>query len=843
MQHPFEVILVPLRPPHRRALLACLSGLLAVGLPMAHGEAVRPADPAVAAPAASAVASAPTPRSKGQSPLFFEADQISGEAGVLTRAAGQVRLVQNELLMRADNVTHTVGNNTVQASGQVRIRQGGNVFAGPSLSMQLDTEQGEFVSPRFWLSKTQAGGSAERIDFLGQNRLLARGTSYSSCTPANTADGQPGEPAWSLKTSQVYLDLDASEGRAENAVVWFLGAPILAFPRLSFPLDDSRKSGWLPPSFDYDSKSGFELSVPYYWNIAPNQDMTLVPQLSTRRGFGLDTEYRYLLPQDSGSWRLVGLPEDRVSLRERGLADLRHLGHIEGSGLKAIKSLQSSRTDYELRWLRVSDDDYWKDFSHNLPTLTPRLYDSHARFEHMLSASKWGLGESQTQAYGSVQTWQTLKDLDPDADPELSQLIAPYRRTPQLGLRSSSTTNQGLNWTVAGEFNRFTHADASLVSGNRVLVQGQISKAYTLGGWSLTPKAALRSTSYDLDQALANGRRNATRTVPSFSLDSGTVLERPVHWFGRDLTQTLEPRLQYVRTAYRDQSGLPLFDTAPRDFNQYAIFSENAFAGGDRVNDANQVTLGLSTRLLDQQSGAEAMRLGLVQKVLLADQRINPDGDTPITERLSDLLLLGSTSVHANWSLDGSAQFAAQNHALQRGLLGLRYSPAPWRVLGLNYRYTRDASEQVELGWQWPVWGAAPRSSDSQAVADTRQLALSDPLDLSGRRTSRQDCSGTWYSVGRLSYSARDSKLTEALAGVEYDAGCWIGRVVAQRKTVGQESSTRVMVQLELVGLSRISLGSNPLKALKDNIPGYRLLRDDGQVNTNAGSSPLLEDE
>jgi LPS-assembly protein len=764
---------------------------------------------------------------------------------VLTRAAGNVRLVQNELLMRADNVTHTAGNNTVQASGQVRIRQGGNVFAGPSLSMQLDTEVGEFVAPRFWLSKTQAGGSAEKIDFLGQHRLLARGTSYSSCTPANTADGQPGEPAWSLKTSQVFLDLDASEGRAENAVVWFQGVPILAYPRLTFPLDDRRKSGWLPPSFDYDSKSGFELSVPYYWNIAPNQDMTLVPQLSTRRGFGLDTEYRYLLPQDQGTWRLVGLPEDRVSLRERGLADLRHQGHIEGSGIqgiKALKALQRSRTDYDLRWLRVSDDDYWKDFSHNLPTLTPRLYDSHARFEHTLNANKWGLGESQTQAYGNVQTWQTLKDLDPDADPELSQLTAPYRRTPQLGLRSTSTTEHGLNWSVAGEFNRFTHADASLVSGNRFQAQGQIARTYTLGAVSLTPKAALRSTSYDLDQPLANGRRSATRTVPSFSLDSGMVLERPVHGFGRALTQTLEPRVQYVRTAYRDQSGLPLFDTAPRDFNQYAIFAENAFSGGDRVNDANQVTLGLSTRLLDQQSGAETMRLGLVQKVLLADQRINPDGDTPITERLSDLLLLGSTSVMTHWSLDGSAQYAAQNHALQRGLLGLRYSPAPWRVLSLNYRYTRAASEQVELGWQWPVWGATPRNGRND-VADTRQQALADPLDLSGRRAHSSDCSGTWYSVGRLSYSARDSKLTEALAGVEYDAGCWIGRVVAQRKTVGQESSTRVMVQLELVGLSRISLGSNPLKALKDNIPGYRLLRDDGQVNTTAGSSPLLEDE
>jgi LPS-assembly protein len=834
MQHPFDLIPAPLQRLLRLARLASLGALLAWGAQVSHGQTA----PAVAAPDPG----------KGQRPLFFEADQITGESGVLTRAAGRVRLVQGEMLIRADNVTHTAGNNTAQASGHVRILQGGNLFTGPSLSLQLDTEQGEFVAPRFWLSRTQAGGSAEKIDFLGQHRLLARNTSYSSCTPANTADGQPGEPDWALKTSQVYLDLDASEGRAENAVVWFMGVPILAAPKLTFPLDDHRKSGWLPPTFDYDSKSGFELSVPYYWDIAPNQDMTLLPQLSTRRGLGLDTEYRYLLPQDHGTWRLVGLPNDRVALRQRGLADLSHQGHVEGAGLTARTT---SRTDYDLRWLRVSDDDYWKDFSHNLPTLTPRLYDSHARFEHTLNARKWGLGDSQTQAYGSVQTWQTLKDLDPESDPTLSRIATPYRRTPQLGLRNSSGADNGLNWAIGGEFNRFTNADTNVVGGNRVQLQGQFSLPYALGGVTLTPKVALRSTSYDLDQALANGRRSATRTVPTFSLDSDTVLERPVHWFGRELTQTLEPRIQYVRTAYRDQSGLPLFDTAPRDFNQYAIFTENAFSGGDRVNDANQVTLGLSTRLLDQQSGAEAMRLGLVQKVLLAEQRINPDGDAPITQRLSDLLLLGSTSVVTNWSLDGSAQYAAQNHALQRGLLGLRYSPGPWRTLNLNYRYTRDASEQIELGWQWPVFGADPRggvgiagtAGQASSVQDTRQQALADPLNLSGQRAGTGACAGTWYSIGRLSYSARDRSLTDALAGVEYDAGCWIGRVVAQRKTVGQESSTRVMIQLELVGLSRISLGSNPLKALKDNIPGYRLLRDDSQVNTTAGSSPLLEDE
>jgi LPS-assembly protein len=317
------------------------------------------------------------------------------------------------------------------------------------------------------------------------------------------------------------------------------------------------------------------------------------------------------------------------------------------------------------------------------------------------------------------------------------------------------------------------------------------------------------------------------------------VLERPLHLFDKDIVQTLEPRIQYVRTPYKDQSNLPLFDSAPRDFNQYAIFSENAFTGVDRISDANQVTMGLTTRLLDAATGAEAMRLGVVQKLLLADQRVNPDGPDPITQRLSDLLLLGSTSVIPNWNIDGTMQFNAQNHAAERGVMGVRYSPGAWRTVGVSYNYTRNASEQLDVGWQWPIAGPIP------PVEAVRDAAVSDPMNLSNtRRANTGACGGTWYSVGRMSYSMLDKRLTSSLLGMEYDAGCWVGRVIAERVSVGRaQASTRVMFQLELVGLSRVSLGSNPLRALKDNVPGYRLLHDDGAAAPTTSSMPLTTDD
>jgi LPS-assembly protein len=817
-----------------------LCAALLASTPAAHAaDATSPArpdaptpDPGVGTGASRLSFSLPAPQAphNGGLPLFFESDHLEGETGNRTRATGSVRLRQGELTVRADEITHTQADNMARAMGHVVITRNGNIFSGPELSLQLDTLQGEFISPRYWFARTQAGGRAERIEFLGNNKLRAIKTSYSSCTPENTADGTPGEPAWSLKTTRVDMDFDANEGRAENAVVWFQGLPILAAPVLTFPLNDQRKSGWLPPSIDYDNKSGFEVAEPYYWNIAPDRDLTLTPAISTKRGAGLGAEFRYLTSHDLGSLDLYGLPDDRVAGRSRGLLDFKHVGSLENRNSLAL-------TSYDLRWRRVSDDDYWRDFPRNLPTLTPRLYDSHANVERQLNALNWGLGDIQTALYGGVQTWQVLRDLDPKADPVASTIEAPYRRA-QLGLRSRSGADSAVSWTTQAEVDRFTHQDPTKRTGNRVNLNGQVERAIDLGGLVLTPRLALDSTQYNLDQPLVNGSRSATRTLPTFSLNAGVALERPVHVFGRDLTQTLEPRVQYVRTPYRDQSTLPLFDSAPRDFNQYAIYSENAFTSVDRISDANQVTVGVTSRLIDGPSGTEAMRFGIVQKLLLADQRINPTGDGPITQRLSDLLLLGSTSVVPNWSLDGVVQLNGQTHEAERSVVGVRYSPGAFRTISTTYRYTRNATDQVDLGWQWPIAGRKPSITQLRNQASSPdQIALNQQ----GLPTGNQ-CGGTWYSVGRLNYSLRDGRLANALLGIEYDAGCWIARVVAERVTTGSaQASTRVMLQLELVGLSRI--GSNPLSTLKDNIPGYSLLRDNSSVLSAPGSTRTTTDD
>jgi LPS-assembly protein len=801
------------------------------------------AAPTAAAPASSAASSNAVPRpaqtlptqgkvqGNGQQPLFFEADKLEGLAGNRTHASGSVRVKQGDMVMRADDLIHTQDDNTARATGNVRITNQGNLFSGPSLTLQLDTMEGEFIHPHFWLTRTQAGGDAELVEFLGDKRLRATRTTYSSCTPENTPDGKPGQPAWSLQTSQVYMDFEANEGRAENAVVWFQGVPILAAPTLTFPLTTARKSGFLPPSFYYDSTSGFEFSLPYYWNIAPDKDATLAPTYFTRRGVGLDLEYRYLTERAKGTLQLFALPDDQVAGRNRGMVNFNQTGNLNNA-----ESL--SQTSYDVRIRRVSDDDYWKDFTHALPSTTPRLYDSHASIEHTLNERNWGLGDSQTTVYGNVQTWQTLKDLDSTASTD-STISTPYRRTPQLGVRSRSGSETGLTWSVEGEFNRFTNEDTSKISGNRLNAIAQAERATDIGGMVITPKVVLRNTNYDLDSALSNGQRSASRSIPTFSLDATTSMERSVHMFDRDLIQTLEPRMLYVRTPYQDQSILPTFDTAARDFNQYSIYNDNAYTGVDRISDANQVTVGTTSRLIDSKTGVETLRLGIAQKILLAEQRINPDGDEPITQRYSDMFLLGSTSVIPNWSLDSTVRLGAKSHQTEQATYGIRYSPGAWRTVSLSYTYTRDSTEQVTLGWQWPIAGRKP--SLQQVFS---QASSTDVQQLNAQRSSPQgDCSGTWYSVGRLIYSTRDERLLNTLAGVEYDAGCWIGRVVLERVAVGTSTvSSRIMFQLELIGLSRLSLGTNPLRTLKENVPGYTLLRGN-TAQTSTGATPLTSSD
>lgn len=741
-------------------------------------------------------------------PVVIEADRLYGTPDLESVAEGNVELRRGLLRLKADRVAYGQPDDMVRASGSVEIESQGNVFRGPELALNLTRFEGYFVEPTYFFSRMQAGGKAERFNFLGEHRGEAIHATYTSC---------PGDdPAWILSTDRVTLDIDANEGRAEGGVLRFMGVPILAAPVLSFPLSDERKSGWLPPSIGIDNKSGFDLAVPYYWNIAPNRDATITPTVLTRRGFGSAAEFRYLEPGARGLVQVFGLPDDRVANRDRWSLNLDQRGEWAAGPAGEI--------GYAWMQQRVSDTDYWKDFNRDLPSLTPRLLPTDASAVRRFRSS-WG----ETQAYTRIQKWQVLQETDPN-----ERIIAPYQREPQIGVRQLGAAG-GFEWRWETEANRFRNEDVTLQQGSRVHALGSLAyPLYPLGtpSWIITPRASFNAAAYDTEQPMADGRTRASRFIPTVSLDSRWVFERETSAFGRNITQTLEPRLLYVNTPFRNQSSLPNFDSAPNDYNFTSVFAENVFSGIDRVSDVHQLTAGVISRYLDSETGAEALRLGIAQRLLFSDQLVTPDG-VPVTQRWSDLLLLGATNVVPDWWLDGTLQYSSDINRSVRSVLGARYSPGPLKTINASYRFTRDSTEQIEVGWQWPLNAPARQYASELLAHDQAQRNAETPT----RMTPSAGCVGAWYTVGRINYSQRDSRVTDALVGFEYDAGCWIGRIVAERLSTGRsEATTRLMFQLELVGLSR--LGSNPLSTLRDNIPGYRLLRDEAAPAATSLTSP-----
>ncbi len=721
--------------------------------------------------------------------VAIEASRLSSQAGMQTTAEGNAEFRHDDLVIRADRLSYRQAESEASAKGSVRIERNGNTYTGTELQLNLRTDQGFLSEPTYFFGRNQAGGSAQRIAFTGAQRAQVTGAVYSSCwrdedhlrlPPSGSADARP---AWWLSADKVDLNFAANEGRAEGAVLRFLGVPILAAPVLSFPLSDARKSGWLPPNVDLDSKNGLQWAIPYYWNLAPNRDATFTPVINTKRGAGLESEFRYLGASYQGQINADTVPNDRIAQRSRYALSFTH------KQLLAADSLVKFETN------RASDDNYWKDFGRLRGSLTPRLLSSQIYGVRPLD---WGTGESAV--YARVQRWQVLQD-------SASLIDAPYERLPQLGLRHLQSTAGGWLASVQTEWSRFDLPSNGRVvtgrpTGSRWHALVSMGQRFGNVGWSITPQLALNTARYSLDQANAQGRNHFSRTIPTFSLDSQWTFERPVTFRRYPYLQTLEPRLLYVNTPYQHQADLPNFDSAPKDFNFDSVFSANQFSGVDRVSDTHQVTAGVVSRMLQAADGAEVLRVGVVQRYLLRPQQVTPGDGVPFTQRFSDVILLGSTTLLPRWTLDAALQYSPEISRFTRSVINVRYSPGPYRTLNVSYRMTRDLTEQLGLGWQWPLYKST-RSGRGQ----------------------NQSCHGDWYGVGALNYSQRERRLIDALGGIEFDAGCWIARAITQYQSTGRsEATTRLLLQLELVGLSR--LGINPLQRLKDNIPGYRLLRE-----------------
>ncbi len=698
-----------------------------------------------------------------QQPIFAVADHMEGATERSTAMHGNVEIRQGSESLKADDVFYRQDRNEVLATGNVHLYRNGDRFDGPELLLKMDTGEGYFLAPRYKLFSNNGQGQAQRIDFLGQNRMKMTDALYSTCPPE--------QKDWHITATSLETDQDTQEGVAHNAVLYFKRVPIMWAPRFSFPLNDERKSGFLSPSFGATTKGGAEVTTPYYWNIAPDHDMTLYPRFISRRGLQLGTEFRYLDPLYNGQVKYEFLPNDRLANRDRSTYAIKHNGILPGN------------VALTLDLNHASDDQYFRDFSHTIADSSQLFLPNTVQLAY--GASWWSATLRSTR-------YQTLQD-------PLAPITGPYNRSPQLSWVANKQDVLGFDLAANTDYTHFSHR--SLVQGDRFVAAPSVSLPWLTPGFYIKPKVTWHYTHYSLSNVAPGAQSSFTRTVPIFSLDSGMVFEREIDWLGARAQQTLEPRLFYLKVPYRDQDTLPNFDSGLSDFNFAQIFSENVYAGSDRIADAHQVTAALISRVLDGETGTQMVRVAAGQRFSFEDPRVFLPGQSQTTTRRSDFLLAATGQMGPALLLDTGLQYNPGAHQVQKFSAGLRYQPGTRKVVNFTYRYVRDLLGQFDISGQWPL-------------------------------------SGEWSAVARYNYSMRESRLIESLIGLERDSCCWILRLAVQRFAVGaQNVNTAFFIQLEFKGMGGV--GNSPKEMLLRNVPGYTPL--DGR--TPSRPRPLTEDD
>lgn len=677
-------------------------------------------------------------------PAFITADRMEGHQGAEMEAHGNAVLRKRGQAVFGEHLTYLEPDDEVRARERVRVEQGSDVVMGSELRLKLDTREGYLEPARFWLVEQGAHGDADRLLFQGQDKYGLTRARYTTCGPESED--------WFLRAGELEIDRTTQIGTARHARIEFMGVPLLYSPWMSFPLTDQRKSGLLTPTFGGTSNSGFLLAVPFYWNIAPNRDATITPRYLSKRGLQMVGEFRYLDPRYSGQVDAESLQNDRVAGESRHALLWRHRQEIAPGWLG------------NLNIQRVSDDAYYRDLSSQIAVTS----QTNLPREGTLTYVGNGMGFS-----ARVQRFQTLQD--PSAP-----IVPPYQRVPQLTLAASRPNVYGATLAANSEFVAFGHPD--MVNGKRFTLYPSASLPMSRLFGFLTPKFGVHHTSYALDDNNTAGLPNASRTLPIFSLDSGVFFEREGEFRDAPFIQTLEPRLYYLYVPYRDQSRMPVFDSAEADFNYAQMFSENQFIGGDRINDANQLTAAVTSRLLDPATGLERLRGAIGQRYYFKDQQVTLTSPAR-NDTASDIVAVLGGRPAAGWLLDGGLQYSQSQNRAEKINFSARYNPSRGKALNFSYRDTRAVLRQIDVSAQWQIHGG-------------------------------------WQALARWNYSLLDSRLLEGLAGLEYNGGCWAARAVLHSfATATGQASNSIFLQLELNGVSR--LGSNPLDVLKLNIPGY----------------------
>ncbi|MCC5810915.1 MAG: LPS-assembly protein LptD [Ectothiorhodospiraceae bacterium] len=703
-------------------------------------------------------------RQDPDTPSRIDADfmRYRGESGTYS-FTGNVELERADQRIRADEMLYSMRENRVDTRGNLQYEEPSLRLGGEQGYFLLDRNQGELDQARYLVPETLAQGEAGKIRITGPQVTELERATYSTC--------EPGNELWQLRVSDLRLNRETGVGEAWHARLAIKGVPVAYVPYANFPIDDRRKSGFLPPTFRVSDRNGTDLMVPYYWNIAPNYDATLAPRYMSQRGLMMDGEFRYLQSWQEGEVRGTYLPDDDQREEDRWGFFWDHRANLL-PGLSAQLNLN-----------RVSDDEYFRDFGSDYTSSSVSQLSSQARLRYRRGNVTTGLRA------------QVFQNLNPNLQPQNRS----YEQLPQATLSHTPFPAPAgpvtLDYRLDAEAVRFDHPAPDLRdTGVRMDLTPRLSLPYQRQAGYIRPGLALRMTQYDLDR-IEDGNADAdiTRVTPIATLDTGIFLERHFDAFDRPLRQTLEPRLYYLYVPYRDQDDIPLFDTNRADPSMFQFFSENRFIGADRMGDANQVAVGLTSRFLNRRDGREYFRAGIAQVFYFDDRQVQLRPNEPVDEtRRSDIIGELRATLPAGLTASTELQWDPNEEETTFAAARLNYRPRADAVISSAYRTRVDNGErtleQRDIAVVWPV---AQR----------------------------------WHLIGGWRYSMLDDRTLEQFGGLQYRDCCWTTRLVSRyyRDDFDDEPERSIMLQVEFRGLGR--LGDQVEEFLQDTIYGYERTR------------------
>lgn len=741
--------------------------------------------------------------------LETDSDYLEAEDNELYTFTGGVDLVRADQRLLGDYVLHDKVAHTLNAHGNVVYRETGTTVGADTLFMQLDTNQGKLRNTQYIFEETPARGKAETTYFDGPKHSRHIKATFTTC--------KPGNDDWMVHASRLRVDKDTGRGVASNAWIEFKGVPFFYTPWISFATDKRRQSGFLAPNFAMSSAMGFGFSMPYYWNIAPNYDLTLFPRYSSMHGLILGTEFRYMEPNYHGYFMGQIIPSDKPKSVTSSNVDQTNkvqLPKTRGFASFVDDRALLSNVSSNVKLNYVTDNRYFADMWN---TMYRHDFINRA---YLTSSATLNYGQSFGDNYVYSQLFAANYQLLVDNLPAASK---PYRYAPMWTFGFSRPLGiAGGTFTLANELTNFDHDARPLIQ--RANIKPTISFPWKESWGFLMPKLSLQQTKYWINNSVAQtpapSSAAASRTTPIFSVDSGLQFDRETDWFGKSYVQTLEPRLFYLYVPYTNQDNIINITSALYDFNFQSLFRENRFTGLDRMGDANQASAALTTRMVDQATGREKMRLSLGKMIEFTNPKVvlvKTEGLSPALQAYyastntymasrNDFIADATVSVTDHIKLSPLVLWNYTKNYADRFQATVHYNAGNNRLLNLGYRYRRNLVDNSDVSWSWPV-------------------------------------TDEWSVVGRWQYAWQAKTTLESFVGVQKETCCWKFSVVAREYMTGvalagggtvtdskaqSPMAQGVFLSLELKGFANIGDSVNDFYVR--SIPGFE--GDDDKVRT-----------